>query len=779
MESPPLARVALLGGRGTPAVFRVPDGLAGRTRPGSRVVAPVGAERMAGIVLGEAGGESSHFGAPRAVLEAPDAQPLLPPELLELAAWASAYYLCPLGEMLAAMLPGGLSLTRDRTLRLTSSGEEVARSLLLPEAGGRVASARLRRTYGARAVILRALLDAGEGGLPRRRLAARAGPGASALIETLRKEGILDEQEGPGSLPASFALEESVATPVPVPSPSSTEPARILTPAQERAVLAITAALPGAAGGSGHAEVERARPFLLYGVTGSGKTEVYFRVIDACLAAGRGAIYLVPEIGLTPLLARRMRERYGSGVAVLHSRLSPVQRRREWARLREGGARIALGPRSAVFAPVAQPGCVIVDEEHDPSYKQQDPPRYNARDLALVRARIAGAAVVLGSATPSLESWRNAGEGKYRRLDLPERVEGRALPRVSLVDMREEFRETGAVSPLSRRLIDALRERLERREQAIVLINRRGWAPALRCRACGKAVECAKCSVALVMHRAEGRLRCHYCGARRPPPRACPACASPWLQPIGEGTEQVEAELARLLPGARIARMDSDSVRGRDGTETLLAAFERGEADLLLGTQMVAKGHDFPRVTLAGVLLADAALGLPDFRAGERTFQLLSQVTGRSGRGESPGEVIVQAFQPVGRILQAVARHDADSFYASEMDFRRSLGHPPFTSLALVLAQDPNRDRAAEAAEAAARLLRESARQSAGLEVIGPAPAPLERLRRRWRVQVLARSASRRRLGQALGYLVEKLDGLEGGGHARRISVDVDPANLL
>jgi primosomal protein N' (replication factor Y) len=522
---------------------------------------------------------------------------------------------------------------------------------------------------------------------------------------------------------------------------------------------------------------ESPRPVLLHGVTGSGKTEIYLRAVAACLEKGRGALYLVPEIGLTPLLARLIRSRFSDQVAVLHSALSAGERRAEWHRLQSGQARVALGPRSAVFAPVRDLGLVVVDEEQDPSYKQEESPRYNGRDLALVRARQRGSVVILGTATPSLETWRNARTGKYHLLELPERIGSRPLPRVELVDLREELRETGEVRVLSRRLVTALRERLSRGEQAIVLINRRGYAPFILCRSCGQTVGCKSCSVSLVLHGTAGgeeSLRCHYCGARRRRPVLCPACRSEHLQPVGEGTERVEKHLRRELPGVCLERMDSDTVRGRAAHERILTAFERGEISLLVGTQMVAKGHDFPGVTLVGVLLADGVLGMPDFRAAERTWQLLTQVAGRAGRGDAPGEVIIQAVRPDHYAIAAAAAHDAIEFYDKELRIRRLMRAPPFTYLAQVLARASTLERAADAAARAARAIR--AHGGGRVQVLGPAAAPIARLRGSYRVQLFARATSRRRLGAALGAMLAEA---EHERFDRYLTVDVDPLTLL
>ena len=515
-------------------------------------------------------------------------------------------------------------------------------------------------------------------------------------------------------------------------------------------------------------------PFLLWGATGSGKTEVYLRAAAAALAAGRGVLYLVPEIGLTPLLVARLSARFPGAVAVLHSALGPRARRAAWDDVRIGRRRFVVGARSAVFAPVPDLGLVIVDEEHDPSYKQEDVPRYSGRDVAVVRARLAGAPVVLGSATPSLESFGHARSGRYALLALGGRIEDRPLPEVRLVDMRESFREAGAVTPLSGPLVDALRECLARGEQALILRNRRGWSAALLCPACGRRVTCTSCSLSMTWHKRDRRMRCHGCGREEPRPEACPSCASDDLRDLGEGTERIEDELARTLPGARVERMDRDTVRRRGAHEQLLRRFDAGEIDVLVGTQMIAKGHDFPRVTLVGVLAADQALGLPDFRAGERAFQLLTQVAGRAGRGARPGRVIAQAFDPDHPVLVQAARQDYEGFFDREIKYRRALRYPPLAALVQVIVADARQAQAWRIAKEVAEALDASSRGR--LLITGPGPAPVERLRGLYRMQILVRSAGRRKLVETVASALARF---EGTAARRVIHVDVDPASLL
>lgn len=547
--------------------------------------------------------------------------------------------------------------------------------------------------------------------------------------------------------------------------PSAPIEGPVLTPAQSRVAERIVAA------------IDEGEPstFVLRGVTGSGKTEVYFAAARRALDRGRGAIFLVPEIGLTPVFTRRVRERFGEQVALLHSRLSRKERQSAWSRIESGQAPLVVGPRSALFAPIARLGLIVVDEEHDPSYKQEEAPRYHARDIALVRARIEKAVAVLGSATPSVETWHAATSGRYHKLELEERIAGRPLPVVEIVDMREEFRRRGAPVLLSSALTSALIDAKERGEQAVILLNRRGYAAFALCRGCGEPAGCPHCSVSLVYHRSDETLQCHYCDHRRPRPDACELCGSPHIVFQGEGTERLERHLERSLPGVRVLRLDRDTARARGAHEKILREFEDGAADILVGTQMVAKGHDFPGVTVVGVLAADAILGFPDFRAAERTFQLLTQVAGRAGRGDRPGRVLVQAYRRDHYALRAAATHDHDEFHDKEILYRRALAYPPFTNLASVTVQGKDLAAASQRARAVVQRLVENGRGR--VRVLGPALAPIARLRGVYRFQILLKAQARGRLNDALGRTLDDLSVEKGG--TRDLIVDVDPQQLL
>jgi primosomal protein N' (replication factor Y) len=513
---------------------------------------------------------------------------------------------------------------------------------------------------------------------------------------------------------------------------------------------------------------------LLEGVTGSGKTEVYLNAIDATLAAGRSALLLVPEIALTPAVAGQFFKRFGDQVAILHSAFGESERAEQWRRVRTGAAGVVVGTRSGVFAPIENLGLIVVDEEHDQSYKQEETPRYNGRDVAIVRAQAVGACAVLGSATPSLESRYNAARGKYKLLVLPERIERRPLPQVELIDMRVEFLETRRQAPFSRRLIEAITGRLESGEQTMLLLNRRGFSNFVACRSCGERIQCANCAVTLTYHRREQRLLCHYCNYAEPVPRRCPSCHSAHLHFLGIGSERVEEELHRQFPQARVARMDRDTATGKRRYETILTGFRDGSFDILVGTQMIAKGHDIPNVTLVGVVSADIGLGVPDFRAAERTFQLLTQVAGRAGRGETPGEVLVQTMNPDHYAIRFAAAQDYDLFYEKEIEFRRLMRYPPFSALASVLVRSRSQEDALRMSAEIGALLEPPPEH---LKVLGPAEAPVPRLKSEYRYQLLIKAASRNALKKTLDEL--RRFALENKWPATSLVVDVDPLTLM
>ena len=521
----------------------------------------------------------------------------------------------------------------------------------------------------------------------------------------------------------------------------------------------------------GLADAGRFRCALLHGITGSGKTEIYVRLAEHVVAAGKRVLMLVPEIALTPAVATRFGRAFGERVAIQHSGLSDGERYDQWMRIRDGATDVVIGTRSAVFAPVDKLGLVIVDEEHDTSYKQEETPRYHGRDVAVMRSRQAGALALLGSATPSMESYQNALGGRYERLTLDNRVLDRPLPRVRIVDMRQVYADEGPDVILSRPLADALHDRLTRREQAVLLLNRRGYAAAVFCRQCAATVECPNCSVSLTVHLAAGRARCHYCNYSMALPKQCPRCAGPYVERLGFGTERVEAEVAALMPGVRVARMDRDTVRRRGAIVSLLGRFAAGEIDVLVGTQMIAKGHDFPRVTLVGVISADVGLGLADFRASERTFQLLTQVAGRAGRGAAPGEAIIQTLYPDHYSIRHACHQDYRAFFEEEIKYRTAMRYPPTVALVNVVVRGPSFRGALEAATDLARRVRTPI---AGFRLLGPAPAPFVRLRGEHRSQFFLKGSARGPMRHAL------LDALRSKPDLkRRVTIDVDPVSVL
>jgi primosomal protein N' (replication factor Y) len=527
------------------------------------------------------------------------------------------------------------------------------------------------------------------------------------------------------------------------------------------------------------------RPHLLYGITGSGKTSVYFAAMQRALDAGRSALLLVPEIGLTPAMAGQMFAAFGGEVALLHSQLTPDERAEQWHRIRRGEARIVVGTRSAVFAPMVDLGLIIVDEEHDSSYKQEETPRYHGRDVAVMRAKLNEAVVVLGSATPSLESWANAEKGRYARVEMRQRVMDRPLPVVDLVDMRNEFRETGQEQIFSRKLVEETQATLDRGEQVILLLNRRGYSSVVMCRSCGEKIDCENCAVSMTYHKpvsdSEGiaqpgqRLECHYCGSRRSVPVKCPKCESEHLYFLGAGSQQGEERLQELFPAARIGRMDRDTVRGRSDMERLLARLHGGEINLLVGTQMIAKGHDIHGVTLVGVVGADSALGLPDFRAAERVFQLLTQVSGRAGRGDLIGKVLVQTYHPDHYAIEFAAKHDYPGFVAKEMQYRRWMHYPPYSVLANVLIQSEKLEEATAWSAALGRWFQQARLEK--VRVLGPAAAPIVRLKRIYRYHFVLKAERRQVLGETLRRMLAFAE--TQGITRRNLVVDVDAVHLM
>lgn len=792
--------------------YAVPSELDAAVEPGCRLVVPFRNRAMVGVAL-ERTGTKPATEKVREVVEVLDLLPALTPNLIALGRWLASYYLAPVGEVFRAMLPPEVEVRHEREFTLTAEGrtylaelaslqnrseQQVAELALLQfcEVEQRpLREQELRRLPGGAPVAERLLrrgclqvhevarrrkprmqkivawnpdatasaATAAEGRV-RDALAATYGPlplplllkqasVSRSVVERLEKQGRVTSWEEP-FLAEDELLETDFATPVDV-----------LNAEQQRAVSQIR----------GWVEAGEFVAGLLHGVTGSGKTEVYLRAVAAALEHGRTALILVPEIALTLRVSRLCRVAFGDKVAVLHSALPDTERAREWWRIRRGEAHVVVGTRSAVFAPLERLGVIIVDEEHEPAYKQEETPRYHGRDTAVLRGKLEGAVVLLGSATPSLESYQHARTGKYRLLQLESRVENRPLAQVEIVDMREEFQRTHRASPLSERLRSAIHSQLEAGTQALLLLNRRGYSRFLLCRSCGAAVQCRNCSISLTYHKRRDRLVCHYCGYSERVARQCPKCGSEYIYFVGEGAEQIEERLRDLFPSARIARLDRDSVRTKRQYQRVLSSFAAGKLDILVGTQMLAKGHDFQRVTLVGVVSADLALGLPDFRAAERTFQLLTQVAGRAGRGPLPGTVIVQTYFPEHYAIQFAVRQDYASYFDKEIHFRRMMHYPPFTALANVIV----RDRKLETAIRYARALHTffAQREEQGLKVLGPAAAPLARLRREYRFQFLLKSPRRALLASVLAACLDFCEQKQIPESA--VLLDVDPISLM
>jgi primosomal protein N' (replication factor Y) len=739
-----LARVALPVPLGQVFTYVVTPELAAGVRRGARVLCELGKRKVLGVVLDVADREPEiaieRLKPVRAVV---DAEPVLPEELLGFLQEIARYYVAPVGEVMELALP---AVERSAALAVAAPADARAVGRLVQVASA-VEGGPTPALRGKAPLVLEYLRAHGPTTLT---ALEEHWPSARSAVGKLVEAG-------------AVALEKREEALDPFTKSEAPDEPPVLTAAQQGAVAAITARL----------ERGEKQAFLLEGVTASGKTEVYLRTAQRALELGRGVIVLVPEIALTPQLVARFRARLGSRIAVLHSGLGEVERHAMWRSLRSGEVRIAVGARSALFAPVARLGLVVVDEEHDGSFKQEEGVRYHARDMALLRAHRAEAVCVLGSATPSATSVELARSGRLELLELPARARAASvLPKAEIVDLRRIGPGPGGERLLSLPLFRALEETLRAREQAILFLNRRGFAPSVLCGACGKIAECPNCAVALTLHRARREeLLCHYCDHHEPRRSKCPHCGEETLVEEGAGTERIESVLGQILPGARIGRLDRDVAAGQK-SERVLERMRRGDIDVLVGTQMVTKGHDLPNVTLVGVLNADAALSLPDYRAAERTFQLLVQVAGRAGRGTAPGRVLIQTYQPEHPAITLAVRHDVKSFVAQELEQRRELRNPPFARLALVRFEAADDGVAQREALKLAKVARHWAESD--VEVLGPAPAPLARLRNRYRHRFLVRAEDRTRLRLVLlGVARSPVD------RRVRMAIDVDPVSML
>jgi len=808
--------------------YAIPEALRVAAQPGSRVLVPFRNKSLVGVVveLSDVLPQGVDAGVNiRDVAKVLDDIPALSPNLIALARWIAGYYLAPIGEVLRGMLPPVVDVKTIREIVLTAAGRAAVnnwqRDELAPQSipgvtaqetawlaqlatkedavpfaqakKSGITPAQLQKLQ-RRALLeirerisdsarrmqrviawkdpqpdnvpknavdedrlrrIRELLQTERGPLPLPQLLKLAKISRS-VIERLLRENILESWEEPID-PAEDPFDAGY-----------TPPAHELNEHQETALQAIRARF----------ELGEFGVQLLFGVTGSGKTEVYLRAVQDTLARGKTAILLVPEIALTLWLGRQCRAWFGArfeGVAVLHSALGPVERAREWWRVRRGEARVVVGTRSAIFAPLENLGLIIVDEEQENSYKQEETPRYHGRDVAVVRAKMENTLALLGSATPALETFHNALDGKYELLTLASRVAERSMASVEIIDLREEFQRTKQTSPISAALHVGIQECLANHTQALILINRRGYSWSVLCRSCGAGVQCENCSISMTFHKARNRLECHYCGSIQSVPRECPKCRSKYVYFFGEGSEHLEERLRKEFPGARIARLDRDTARTKRQFQETLGAFADGALDILVGTQMLAKGHDFHAVTLVGVVSADSALTMPDFRAAERTFQLLTQVAGRAGRGELKGRVLIQTFYPDHYAIQDAVKQDYRSFFDREMQFRQMMAYPPFTALANVIVRDTNLEKAILWSRQLSEYF--APHDGKGLRVLGPAAAPLARLKKEHRFQFLLKSPKRSLMTKLLSGVLAYCDQREIPQTA--ILVDVDPLNLM
>ena len=721
--------------------YIIPPHMAEMVAPGSRVKVPLRARLLQGTVLEVL--EDSDVPGLKEIHEVMGGQPLILPKLFELARWIADYYCCSLEAAMSCLLPQVVrqaqvsakmrnfaralrEITDDDLEKLAARAPRQADALnAVQQAGKPTAITELCQTAGVSEGVFRTLEEKG-------------------WIAIEQEEVARDPHAGDTFIPTQdLELNEEQAS------------------ALEAVKVAIASPTPP-------------RPILLYGVTGSGKTEIYLQAIKAVLAEGRSALVLVPEISLTPQTVERFKARFAAlqqEVAVLHSHLAAGERHDEWYKVRSGKAKIVIGARSAVFAPLESPGIIIVDEEHESSYKQEETPRYNARDVAVLRAQRESCPIILGSATPSIESWHNVQSGKYQLLRLAQRVDDRKMPVIRIVDMRKTTK--GGESAFSPPLVTAIESRLKKGEQTILFLNRRGFSTTMLCEVCGHVCECPNCTVALTYHRDAAQLACHICGHTERAPKVCPECRDPGIRHAGIGTQKVEDFVRKIFPKARIARMDADAMSRKDAYRLTLGAFKKGEIDILVGTQMIAKGLHFPNVTLVGIINADLGLHVPDFRAGERTFQLLTQVAGRAGRGEMEGEVLVQSYTPTSPSIQFARHHDFEGFVEQEMEFRERFHFPPFSRMVLVTVRSESREKAEFTTQTFVRRLREVIPE--GITVSEATPAPLEKAKGYYRFQTALRGASTRAMSRAVQTVLHSLPLPEDVF----VVADVDPVQLM
>ncbi len=795
--------------------YRLPKSFQENTKIGSRLLVPFGKRTITGYVVAlhqelEDGLEIEESQLKEAV-QLLDEEPLLTDEILRLTQWTADYYSASWGEVLKASLPTGVNVETENFVKITPNGQDEAlkietvktnKSKILKylAENEEVSMRQLTKQFGSSAskivteLVKQNLAISFQQTLsskakPKRRKAVKLLPNAMPFVLNEKQEEVIRIlTENSGEIGLAELLEQADVSSSVIntlekkglvqnfvrevfrnPLADAAIPTELnltLTNEQTNAFESISKAL----------DTNKYQAILLHGVTGSGKTEIYIRAMQKALELGKTGLMLVPEIALTPVFSRRLAQVFGDEVAIIHSSLSTGERFDEWRRIRNGLARIVIGTRSAIFAPLQNIGIIIVDEEHDGSYRQQESPFYNARDVAVVRANFADAVVILGSATPSLETFHNAQNGKYTYLSLPNRIGNRPLAKAELVDMRNEFKQNNKDEVFSHELLTAIEETHAKGEQSIILLNRRGFSQFVLCRSCGDTIRCQNCDITLTFHRRDNVLMCHYCGFRAKVPQKCPFCDSKFIYFIGEGTEQIEDVLHKKFPSLRIARIDRDSTRRKKSFEEILLDFSEHKIDMLVGTQMLAKGHDFPNVTLVGVVSVDSGLALPDFRSAERTFQLLTQVAGRAGRGHLQGRVIIQTFHPDHYALQHACTQNYENFYAEEIKYRQRLGFPPFVALASILVHHSNYNYAFDNAQIIKDCL-QKANADRHARILGPAPAAIPRLKNEHRFQILIKAVNRKKLRELLDFALH--DAQESFCDMKTVNVEIDPINLL
>ena len=800
-------------------IYRLPPNLAETAIVGARIVVPLGRRLVTGYIVGLHAEINSKEGPTEAGLkeaqEVLDSLPLVSKELLAITKWVSDYYAAPWGEVIKAALPPGISPSIDQIVSATDLGRAMQLDLdsnltptqrrvlsvlsevdqsdvdsLAKQFGRSQTNGALRELEAEKLVIRiyqpstsfvrhkqQRAVRLTDGGLETS--ISKTTPAQERILEILKATQPISVQELLARAQASMSSVNTLAkrrivevfdqglrrdplSGEALPQIENYE----LTPDQTRVLSEIESAVNKGV----------YAPFLLHGVTGSGKTEIYIRAMRTALRLGRSAMMLVPEIALTPVFSRRLRAHFGDRVAIFHSSLSRGERFDEWTRVRNGEARVVIGTRSAVFAPIMNLGLVVIDEEHESSYRQQDSPHYSGRDTAIVRAQKESAVVVLGSATPSLESFHNARTEKYKYLQLPVRIGNRPMAVARLIDMRQVFDRHKKPRVFSDELLQAIEETHSKQEQSMILLNRRGYSSFVLCRSCGETMECPNCDVTLTYHRSERVIVCHYCNHREPAPSQCPNCEGKYIYYVGEGTEQIEELLKKQFPTLRIARIDRDTTSRRRAFERSLQDFSRGELDMLVGTQMLAKGHDYPNVTLVGVVSVDAGLALPDFRSAERTFQLITQVAGRAGRGERPGQVLIQTYHPHHYALRHASAQDYHAFYNEEIKHRQNHSYPPFVALTSILVHGVELDRVRSDAITLRSEL-DKANEDRACRILGPAPAPLARLKGEFRFQLLIKSRSRKKMRDIADLAIKRA--IEQGVNGRSINLDIDPVSIM